>query len=340
MMLNLGHYVTRVKAWTGSAWRKKLELLRTPNGLLALMAVRQIGPVGALKLATEFETWAELLDADPALRAELGGKAAAKLTSRSPVPEPAPQNVDVISIFDQRFPAALKTLLKPPPVIWVRGALPERSGLAVAGTRKPSSYGTARAAGIGALAQEFGVVVVSGLALGIDCSAQEACVERGGRSVAVLGSGVDVPTPRANARLCEQLLAAGGTVISEVAPGRPANKGSLLARNRLQVALSGAVLIVQSGSEGGSLTTAGEAIVQDRPLYVLKPDDAEAPSAWAGNADLLDPSGPSCLPETHAKHAVQGAPAAVEWSDEWFEQVKSQEAVVATNAAEVHVGGA
>jgi DNA processing protein len=132
-----------------------------------------------------------------------------------------------------------------------------------------------------AAAAEAGQVVVSGLALGIDAAAHEGAVDAGGRTLAVLASAVDYPTPRANASLADEILDSGGWLISERPPGARVEPWSFPVRNRIVAALCGAVLVVEAGLQSGTLSTVREALrlgalVGAVPGSVLSPASAGA----------------------------------------------------------------
>ncbi len=137
-----------------------------------------------------------------------------------------------------------------------------------------------------------GLAVVSGLAAGIDTVAHESALAAGGRTWAVIGSGVDVPTPTGNGALAEEIIASGGGLIAEVPPGTPVSRRSLVARDRIQSGLSLAVVICQCEISSGAMHTARFAAVQGRLLVVARPKGPEAAvNASSGNLVLTDPDG-------------------------------------------------
>jgi DNA processing protein len=173
--------------------------------------------------------------------------------------------------LDAGYPDRFSVLDPPPPAIhgWgdpetVRAA---RSA-AIVGTRRPSAAGRALAGRIATALADRGVVVVSGLAVGIDGSAHAATVERGGRTVGVIGSGHARPGPGAHRALVKALLAAGGAVISELAPDTVPSRGTFPRRNRLISALGEATVVVEAPARSGALITAAHALEQGRPLFV------------------------------------------------------------------------
>ena len=174
----------------------------------------------------------------------------------------------------------------------MRGSLPPLAVVAIVGTRHPTRFGrrAAEAAALGAVGAGLGVV--SGLAAGIDTIVHEATLAAGGRTWAVLGSGVEVPTPFANARLAGEIVAGGGGLMAEVPPGTPVRPRQLEARDRIQSGLSLAVVICQCESSSGAMHTARFAVMQGRLLAVVRPRGRDrAVAACSGNAALTDPNG-------------------------------------------------
>jgi DNA processing protein len=178
----------------------------------------------------------------------------------------------VVAWSEALYPDQLRDLDDPPLCLFVRGgadaatvrrrvsAVVDAPLVAVVGTRGPSAYGRDMARGIAADLTRAGVVVVSGLALGIDAVAQKAAVEAGGSpslsTVAVLGCGADVVYPRSNAGLYAR-VAGGGLVLSEFAWGCPARAWRFPARNRVMAALARAVVLVEGAQRSGARITAG-----------------------------------------------------------------------------------
>lgn len=169
------------------------------------------------------------------------------------------------------WPALLGQIADPPPVLWALGDLDALlpPALAIVGSRRPTREGLTNAA---AFARELAVrdwCVNSGLALGIDGAAQHAALEAGGRSVAVLGCGVDVIYPPRHAGLYHQLLERGGLVLSEHPPGTRARPGFFPRRNRIVTGISLGVLVVEAAEKSGSLVSARLATEQGREVFAL-----------------------------------------------------------------------
>jgi DNA processing protein len=176
-----------------------------------------------------------------------------------------------VSIASAAYPRALREIPDPPPVLWLRGQLEPLHAprlVAVVGARAASRQGLDVAAALGAGLASAGVVVVSGLARGVDTAAHRAALAAGGRSVAVLGSGVDRVYPREHARLADE-LAERGAVLSELAPGTPPLAFHFPLRNRLISGLSAATVVVEASEKSGSLITAGAALEQGREVMAV-----------------------------------------------------------------------
>jgi len=177
---------------------------------------------------------------------------------------------EIISINDRRYPLNLKNIHRAPPVIYVKGKLPDTSFLhiAVVGTRKATIYGKQVARKISFDLASQSTVIVSGLARGIDSSAHSGALEAGGKTIAVLGCGIDIVYPRENKRLFDKICEEGA-VITEFPLGTPPAKQNFPARNRIISGLSSGVLVVESPRKGGALITADFALEQGRDVFAV-----------------------------------------------------------------------
>jgi DNA processing protein len=188
---------------------------------------------------------------------------------------------------DREYPDALLDLVDPPAVLFLRGRpVVEGSSVAVVGARLCSPYGSELASMLGGGLAAAGVTVVSGAALGIDAAAHRGALRADGPTVAVLGSGIDVPYPRGNRRLIER-IAEAGTVVSEYPPGvRPVPR-RFPARNRIVAALSRAVLVVEGASGSGSILTAEFGMDLHREVLAV-PGPVTSPLSDAPHALIRD----------------------------------------------------
>ncbi len=171
---------------------------------------------------------------------------------------------------DGDYPINLRKIPHPPPVLYIRGQLEDRDELAVAvvGTRRASPYGREVARELGTELARHGVTVVSGMALGVDAIAHQAALEAGGRTIAVLGSGIDQIYPARNRRLALQITEQGA-LMSEYPLGTKPEASNFPPRNRIISGLSLAVIVVEAGKRSGALITAGFAAEQSREVFAV-----------------------------------------------------------------------
>jgi len=172
--------------------------------------------------------------------------------------------------LDEGYPERLREIAQPPPVLYVRGTIEasDRWAVAVVGTRKPSTYGTSVARDLGRYLASNGVVVVSGMARGIDGLAHLAALEAGGRTIAVLGSGLDEIYPPEHRGLAER-IASSGAVVSDYALGTKPDGANFPPRNRIISGLAAVVVIVEAGEGSGALITADFGAEQGRDVFAV-----------------------------------------------------------------------
>jgi DNA processing protein len=177
---------------------------------------------------------------------------------------------EVITCVDARFPAALKQIPYAPPFLYVKGPLLPQDEMAVAvvGTRKPSYYGRKTSYGLAADLCRHQVTVVSGLARGIDTAAHQAAVDSGGRTLAVLGCGLDMVYPPENRELYH-LIPRQGALISEFPLGTPPEARNFPIRNRIISGLARGVVVVEAGLKSGTHITANYALEQGREVFAV-----------------------------------------------------------------------
>jgi DNA processing protein len=179
------------------------------------------------------------------------------------------QGMTVLALGAPHYPARLRVIADPPPALFVRGQLVgEEPAVAVVGARRATPYGRAAAARLAADLAAAGVCIVSGLARGIDAAAHQAALDAGGRTVAVLGSGLDVVYPREHGRLAAA-IADSGALVSEFVPQTPPLPGHFPRRNRLISGLAAAVVVVEGAEDSGALVTVDYALDQGREVFAV-----------------------------------------------------------------------
>ncbi len=176
----------------------------------------------------------------------------------------------ILTPADADFPALLRSIPDPPPLLFGRGRveLANAEAVAIVGSRDHTRYGGDVAERLGALAAEAGLVVVSGMARGLDAVAQLAALKAGGRSIGVLGAGIDIVYPAANRELYQR-IARDGLLLSEYPPGTRPQPGSFPRRNRLISGLARALVVVEAADGSGTLITVGAALEQGREVLAV-----------------------------------------------------------------------
>lgn len=198
---------------------------------------------------------------------------------------------------DPIYPSRLRTIPDPPPVLFAIGDLEctTRPAIAIIGSRNHTRYGGEVAQRLAEVAAGAGVVVVSGMARGLDAVAQRAAMRAGGNSVAVLGTGADVAYPRENAGLHDQLRRQG-LILSESPPGRTAHRGAFPRRNRLISGLAEALVVVEAAEGSGTLITVGCALEQGRDVLAV-PGPITSPASRGTNRLIRDGATPILDPD-------------------------------------------
>jgi DNA processing protein len=207
------------------------------------------------KVASEFLAWREKNPIE-------------KITERL-----SKENITVVSINNPAYPALLKEINDPPFVLFTRGKLPNQNlpTLGVVGSRKFTDYGKFTCQEIVAPLVNNRIVIVSGLALGIDAIAHQTTLDNNGITIAVLGGGVDKKTiaPASHAKLAEQIIASGGAIISEYPPEFTPTIYSFPARNRIIAGLSLGTLVIEAADKSGALITAKCALDYNRDVFAV-----------------------------------------------------------------------
>ncbi|RJP74421.1 MAG: DNA-protecting protein DprA [Candidatus Abyssobacteria bacterium SURF_17] len=178
--------------------------------------------------------------------------------------------VAVLTFNSDSYPERLKNIHDPPPILYVKGTLhaSDVNAVSIVGTRRATHYGKMVAERLAADLARLGLTVVSGLAHGIDAAAHKGSLAAGGRTLAVLGCGVDVVYPRANAKIYEQ-IARSGALLSEFPMGCEPDPGFFPLRNRIVSGLSLGTLVVEAPNRSGALITARHALEQGREVFAV-----------------------------------------------------------------------
>lgn len=207
---------------------------------------------------------AERSPEEPDKPAALRSRAAAALARA------AERGITPIPWSDAAYPPALGAIIDPPPVLWLRGSIAalERPAVAIVGSRAASPYGLAVGERLAADLAARGVVIVSGLARGVDSAAHRGALAAAGSTVAVFGSGADVVYPREHEGLARE-IERHGAILSELVPGTPPQKQFFPQRNRVISGLSRAVVVIEAGEKSGSLITARSALEQGREVLAV-----------------------------------------------------------------------
>lgn len=178
------------------------------------------------------------------------------------------KGIAICTIKDENYPDILKNIYNCPALLYYKGVVrPKTNRLAVVGSRKYSPYGKNVAEGLCARLAESGVTIVSGAARGIDAAAHQGALQKG-RTVAVLGCGIDIAYPAENRKLLEH-IAANGAVVSEYAPGTPPQPAFFPARNRIISGLCWGTVVVEAAAKSGSLITAEMALSEGRDVFAV-----------------------------------------------------------------------
>ena len=250
----------------------------TQRDWLTLTLVPGVGTTLFIRLLARFGTPGEVLRASEAALCEVvGPKLSQRIRSYREVVDVAAQEraieqygVHVVTLDDPAYPPRLAEIYDPPLVLFVRGELREEDQhcVAVVGTRKPSVYGLRMAEALGGDLAARGLTVVSGMAAGVDAAAQKGALDAGGRTVAVLGCGVDIVYPSEHAELMHRIIQHGCALSSFPMGVKPA-RGHFPARNRIISGLSMGTVVVEAPPGSGALITARNAAEQGREVFAV-----------------------------------------------------------------------
>ena len=184
---------------------------------------------------------------------------------------PDTSDVQVLTPGDAGYPALLREIPRPPPQLFIRGAVAALSlpQLAIVGSRNATPAGAETARDFASHLAARGFCITSGLAEGIDAAAHRGALAVGGRTLAVCGTGPDIVYPRHHESLAAEIIATGGAIVSEFAPGTAVHRGNFPRRNRLISGLAVGTLVVEAGVRSGALITARHALEQGRDVFAI-----------------------------------------------------------------------
>ncbi|MBQ8170966.1 MAG: DNA-processing protein DprA [Oscillospiraceae bacterium] len=228
---------------------------------------------------------------------------------RSLISECERLGIRIVTMDDEEYPEALKTIQDPPVVLFVKGdlkPLKDRLTLSVVGPRSPSEYSRKAADVICTELVEDGCAIVSGLAVGIDAVAHRCAVNKGGYTIGVMGCGLMVNYPTENAELKNAILESGGALISELLPYTSVSAGYFKRRNRIISGIAAGTLVVEASSRSGCLLTAEHTVKQGRSLFCIPPHDIFE-ERYDGSAELIRAGAVSVFATTDIYEELSGA---------------------------------
>jgi DNA processing protein len=277
---------------------------------LAISLTPGLGPTKARKLVEHFGSAEAVFRASlteleatgiPAVSAQSIATGKSAELAREEIARAAAADIAMVSMDDPSYPPRLKEIYDPPLILRVRGN-PEvltRPGIAMVGTRHPTPYGSGMAERLACDLAAQGLVIISGMARGVDTASHRGAISAKGKTVAVFGTGVDVIYPKENSRLAEQILALGGALISEFPLGTFAAPQNFPIRNRIISGMSVGVLVLEAAEYSGTRITARCALEQNRDVFAV-PGNVTNKNSW----------GPNTL-------IKQGAKLVATWEDVW-----------------------
>jgi len=279
---------------------------------LALALTPGLGPTRIKKLTEQFGAAERIFQASlteleatgmPAMSAQSLATGKSLELAQEECGKAAGLGAAILALSDPEYPPRLKEIYDPPVILFVKGSveLLSRPGIAMVGTRHPTPYGSGMAERLATDLSVRGLVIISGLARGIDTASHRGTVAAKGKTVAVLGTGIDVIYPKENSRLAEQMLALGGALISEFPLGTAPTPQNFPIRNRIISGMSAGVLVVEAAEYSGTRITSRCALEQNRDVYAV-PGNVTNKNSW----------GPNTL-------IKQGAKLVATWEDVWEE---------------------
>ncbi len=261
---------------------------------VAFSHVTGIGPARMSALERVFESLAEAWKADRSLLREAGldSRAIDELEATRSTFDPFEaysnmQDAGILALTprDDAYPRRLGEIPDPPPLLYVRGELSDRDewSLAVVGTRRPTAYGRQVTKTLVAELADVGLTIASGLARGVDGIAHETALERGGRTIAVVASGLDRVYPPEHKRLAAQILESGGALLSEYPLGTRPDARFFPRRNRIIAGITLGTLVTEAGEKSGTWHTVTSALDQGREVFAVPGPITSEQSTGANN---------------------------------------------------------
>jgi DNA processing protein len=277
---------------------------------LAISLTQGLGPTRARKLVDYFDGPEAVFRASlteleatgmQAVSAQSIATGKSAESAREEMARAAAEGVTLLSCEDDCYPNRLKEIYDPPLVLYVRGnpEILKHPGIAMVGMRRPTPYGSGMAERLACDLAAQGLVIISGLARGVDTASHRGAITGRGKTVAVFGTGVDVIYPKENSRLAEQILTLGGVLMSEFPMGTAAFPQNFPIRNRILSGMSVGVLVVEAAEYSGTRITARCALEQNRDVFAV-PGNVTNKNSW----------GPNTL-------IKQGAKLVATWEDVW-----------------------
>jgi DNA processing protein len=311
---------TRIKTMStlaeGAACAAAPELDEERLAWLALALAPGLGPKRILDAVKELEAVSQIFTLSltaleglrfPAGAAQFIFDGKARHAAEAEWARVAAQGATVVTCGCAAYPERLKEIYDPPPVLWVRGSveLLSRPGIAVVGTRHPTPYGSGMAEMLARDLAARRLLIISGMARGVDSCAHRGALVARTPTVAVWGTGIDVVYPKENKKLAEEILAQGGAIVSELPMGTFPAPQNFPRRNRILSGLSVGVLVVEAAENSGTRVTARCAAEQNRDLFAV-PGNVTSKGSWTPNTLIK-----------------QGAKLTATWEDVW-EELPSQ----------------
>lgn len=264
-------------------------MLTATEAYLALNLLPNIGPIRVRRLLEQFHEPQAILSApvrELLIVPGIGEEMAAHIADwehRIDLPEEqcrlADHGIELLTLDDPRYPAALRQIHDPPFLLYLKGTITpaDAAAVAVVGSRRMTHYGREQARKFSFHLARAGFTIISGLARGIDTAAHEAALAAGGRTIAVLGSGIGNVYPPENQALADR-IAGSGAVLSEFPVLYVPDKQSFPLRNRIVAGMSSGLLVVEAPARSGSLITANQALEQGRAVFAI-PGPIDRPSS-------------------------------------------------------------